>query len=688
MSPPPQYKQYKTALKRMGGRGMARLIRLVERTSTIQTEPADLKARLHAAHPIILACWHGQFMMLVHLNPPGLPVSAMVARHGDAELIGQAMAAFGVDLIRGAGAGGRKKDRGGAYALRAAVNALKGSPGRAPASLVMTADVPPGPARRVGEGIISIARLSGCPIVPVAAASSRFATFKTWSRLTINLPYSRLAFAGGEPIHVPRDAGPDELERLRRELEQSLNAQTKRAYEMAGTDAKSATPPNPASKPVAPGMLLKTYGAAMDAARPLTGHLLDYRQKRGKEDAARLPERRGIASRPRLNGPLFWLHAASVGETNAILPLINRLTEARPDATILLTTTTVTSAAIAQQRLPARALHQFMPLDAPQYANAFLDHWKPDIAIFTESEIWPGLILATSARAIPLVLVNGRMSDRSYKSWKRMPGMSEPLFGRFDLILAQNAKLTRWFRDVGARNVVAAGNLKADSPPPPADALKLAGLRTAIGGRPCLLAASTHEGEDAILAAAHLKLAEKLPGLCTIIAPRHPERGAAIARDLAARGLTCARRSLNQPLEPTTDVYIADTIGELGTLYAACPIAFVGGSLIQRGGQNPLEAVAHGAAVLTGPSTHNFGDEYTALRQAGGVTDVTDADDIAEAVMKLLAGPDARAEMVANAAKAVEGLKGALVRTVAAITPLLPPAAKPEPVTAGLAHAS
>jgi len=437
---------HKISLKRFGGRMMARTISLVARTSTVVTEPADLKAQLRAAHPIILACWHGQFMMLVELNPPDVPVSAMVARHGDAELIGQAMAAFGVELIRGAGAGGRKKDRGGVHALRAAVSALTGAGGKPPASLVMTADVPPGPARRAGEGIITIARLSGCAIIPVAAATSRYTAFKTWSRLTINLPYSKLAFAGGPAIHVPRDADPATVERLRCELEASLNAVTARAYRLAGISADRATPPNPASAAIKPGLLLKTYGALMAAALPLTGPLLNYRERRGKELASRLPERRGVAGVPRPDGVLLWLHAASVGETNAILPLIDRLLTARPDAHVLLTTTTVTSAAIAASRLPPRALHQFVPLDVPRFAAAFLDHWKPNLAVFTESEIWPSLILATHARAIPLVLVNARMSDRSYKSWKCMPQIAAPLFSRFDVILAQNEKLTRWFR--------------------------------------------------------------------------------------------------------------------------------------------------------------------------------------------------------------------------------------------------
>lgn len=666
---------------------MARLIRLVERTCRIVSEPADLKDQLAAAHPIILATWHGQFMMTVHLKPEGVKVAAMVARHGDAELIGEAMAAFGVELIRGAGAGERKKDRGGAQALRAAVTALNGGVGREPASLVMTADVPPGPARRAGEGIITIARMSGRAIVPVAAATTRYKAFKTWSRMTVNLPFGTLAFAAGEPIHVPRDASPETLEALRAELEASLNAATARAYAMAGADPARATPPNPATPPAAPGLLLAAYTAATGAMRPLTGPLLRYRERQGKEDGTRISERRGIAGLPRPAGPLAWIHAASVGETNAILPLIAGLMAARPDLSILLTTTTVTSARIAQQRLPAGAIHQYMPLDAAAYTACFLDHWRPDLAVFTESEIWPGLILATAERAIPLALVNARMSDRSYKSWKRLRAVSEPLFGRFTVILAQNEKLARWFRDCGGRNVAAAGNIKADAPPPPVDRRALDDLRAALVARPRLLAASTHDGEEAIIAQAHMLLAASFPGFCTLIAPRHPDRGAAIAAQLQSLGLTTARRAAGEPLTQETDIYIADTIGELGTLYAACPIAFIGGSLVEHGGQNPLEAIGLGTVALTGPSTRNFRDIYAALAKAGGVVEVKTAADIANETGALQSDSARRAALDANARRALDGMRGALPRTLAALLPLLPPDQAP-PVQAGLLHAS
>lgn len=663
----------KLGFKRAAGRSLARLIRLVARTSELVTEPPDLKADLAAAHPIILATWHGQFMMTCQLKPENTPVAAMVAKHGDAELIGEAMAAFGVELIRGAGAGERRKDRGGAQALRAAVTALNGGVGREPASLVMTADVPPGPARRAGEGIITIARMSGRPIVPVASATSRYKAFKTWSRMTINLPYSKLAIVGGEPIHVPRDADAETLERLRVRVEDELNRVTMRAYELAGADPVRATPPGPQSTVSKPGILLGTYGALMRAAEPFSGRLLAYREAQGKEDAARLHERRGIAGAPRPEGALVWVHAASVGEMNAVLPVIDAILAARADANVLLTTTTLTSAAIAEQRLPPRALHQFVPLDTPGYAARFLDHWKPDLAIFTESEIWPSLILGTAARNIPLALVNGRMSPRSYKRWKSMPGLSEPLFGRFKVILSQNEKLARWFRDVGGRVVMPVGNLKADAPPPPADAVKLGQLKLALSGRACMLAASTHDGEEAIIAAAHRDIAVRFPGFCTVVAPRHPERGVTLARDLTAQGFKVAQRSLDEPLAADTDIYIADTIGELGTLYTACPIAFVGGSLVERGGQNPLEAIGLGAALLTGPSTHNFRDEYAALFKAGGVIEVKSAYEIAAAVVRLIEQPAEQLRLTGQAVRALDALKGALGRSLEVLLPLLPP---------------
>jgi 3-deoxy-D-manno-octulosonic-acid transferase len=642
----------------------------VKRTSQAVYEPPDALARLASDHPLIVATWHGQFMMTSGFRPsPETKVAAMVARHGDAELIGAAMARFGVELIRGAGAGGRRKDRGGAYALRQAVRYLKDG-----YSIVMTADVPPGPARRAGIGIVMMARLSGRPIVPCAAATSRFRSLNTWSRMTINLPGSKLAYVAGDPIWVPSDAGEAELEFARVQLERALNAVTARAYEIAGADLSRASPHSldPAAPPPAPDFRLKVYRTAMSMLRPFAPLILKVRERSGKEDALRRGERLGLATIARPQGVLCWVHAASVGETNAVLPVIEALGAARPDLNFLLTTGTVTSAGLAERRLGPRAVHQYVPLDAPEYAARFLDHWQPDLAVFTESEIWPSLILETSARNIPIALVNGRLSQRSRRRWQRNKAMAVPLFSRFNIVLAQNDRLAAGFSALGARNVHSVGNLKIDAPPPPVDLNELERLKVALGDRPVFAAASTHEGEEETIAAAHRALTRQFENLCTIIAPRHPERGTALAETLKNLGFSVAQRSLGAVPGPRTDIYIADTIGELGTLYALAPVAFIGGSLIDRGGQNPIEAVRHGVAVLTGPHWQNFRDAYRTLLRHDGVIEVKSSADVAAAVSKLFDSPSELQRMRSGATQALGTLSGALDKTVDALLRYLP----------------
>jgi len=291
--------------------------------------------------------------------------------------------------------------------------------------------------------------------------------------------------------------------------------------------------------------------------------------------------------------------------------------------------------------------------------------------VFTESEIWPSLIMATSARGIPLALVNARLSHRSRRRWQRHSGMAQPLFNRFDLVLAQNDRLAVGFSTLGARNVVPVGNLKIDAPPPPVDLSELERLKDALRNRPVFLAASTHEGEEEIVADAHRQLARNFEGLCTIIAPRHPERGTAIAERLKDLGFTVAQRSLGAVLGERTEIYIADTIGELGTLYALSPLAFIGGSLVERGGQNPIEAVRHGACVLTGPYVHNFRDAYASLFREGGAIEVRSSDDIARQVTMLHSDRIAAKRMRAGADRALQSLGGALAKTLGAIQPLL-----------------
>jgi 3-deoxy-D-manno-octulosonic-acid transferase len=659
----------KTTVMRLGGRMLAGLIKHVVKSSHLVYEPADLRSRLRETHPCIIASWHGQFMMLAHLHPGDIKVAAMVAKHGDAELIGEAMLRLNTGLIRGAGAGERKRDRGGAQALRAAVQALKDD-----TSLVMTADIPPGPARIAGVGIIMIARLSGCPIVPVACATKRFLSFDTWSRMTVNLPYSKLVFVGGDPISVPRDADAGMLEAKRLELETALNAATVKAYALAGADISRATPLDQlaAQSPPSPGLGLKIYRTALSAMRPAAPLLLTMRERRGKENPRRRGERLGQAQRPRPLGPLVWVHAASVGETNAVLPLIDSILAHNDQSHVLLTTGTVTSADLAESRLPTRAFHQYVPLDVPIFAARFLDHWRPDTAIFTESDLWPNIVLATAERKIPLALVNARMSPRSMKRWRSNARFGRPMFSRFSVILSQNKRITKTLKWLGAPNVITSGNLKIDAPPPPVDVTALDALRSAIGTRPVFLAASTHEGEDAMIAAAHKLMRRNLPDLLTIIVPRHPERGLALSTLLNSQGHRATRRSERALPDSSTDIYIADTIGELGTLYALAPVAFIGGSLIPHGGQNPIEAVRHGTCVLSGPHNHNFRDAYLALREANACVIVSTADEIARSAELILSNA-AEAQRIQNSAnEALDQLSGALAITMTALQPILP----------------
>jgi 3-deoxy-D-manno-octulosonic-acid transferase len=638
-------------------------IRLVYATSTVKREPADTDAKLFDQHPQILAMWHGQFMLLPNLKPKRpADVRAMVSRHGDAELIGDVLRRFGMDLIRGAGAGKRKRNRGGATAMRESLRALE-----AGATVAMTADVPPGPARRAGTGIATLSAKSGRPVVPFAIATSRSVKLSTWSAFTINLPFSTLAIVIGDPVPAPRSEDPAEIEEGRRAIEQALAETTTRAYALAG-DADPLSPEEKAK----PGTALKTYRLATRLAAPVAPLLLAWRTRKGKEERDRHPERYGIASTPRPEGFLVWFHAASVGETNAALPLIAHIAKERPDIRILLTTATVTSARHARARLPEGAIHQYVPLDRTSYLKRFLDHWRPNLAVLVESEVWPNLVLETKATGIPLLLINARMSGASYKRWRRRPGMSRPIFSAFDLVLAQNDRLAEQIAQLGAPKSYAAGNLKADAPPPPVDPAAKADLSAAFWGRPVWLAASTHPGEDEIVGAAHAKIKEVLPGIATIIVPRHPERGAAIAEALRARGLKVTLRSHGGGIDANTDVYVADTIGELGLFYALAPAAFVGGSLVKHGGQNPVEAIKLGAAVLAGPHVHNFREMYADLLKAGGAETVEDADSLADAVLDLLQNEVARKELHARAEACVAAMTGAMPKTLEAIEAYLP----------------
>lgn len=377
---------------------------------------------------------------------------------------------------------------------------------------------------------------------------------------------------------------------------------------------------------------------------------LQKRLARGKEDPDRLPERLGQYTKPRPDGPLIWIHAASVGESQSVLELARRILSARPELHCMITTGTVTSARALEGQLPDRMFHQFIPLDTIDAVEGFLTHWQPDLAIWTESELWPALLLHTRKHDIPMLLVNARMSEKSYKRWRMFSGTASSLLNLFDKALVQNTETAKFLQNLGMKSdrIVVAGSLKEGASPLPHNEIERKALAHMIAGRMVWLAASTHEGEEAACMAAHRHACRSFPELLLILAPRHPERGDEIAAMLRADGLVVAQRSKGQDIENRTDVYLADTIGEMGLWFRLAPVSFMGGSLSETGGHNPFEPATLGSAILYGPHVFNFTDAYADLASAKAAIAVTDAEDLA-AKLETTLSPE-RAAALATAA--------------------------------------
>ena len=407
--------------------------------------------------------------------------------------------------------------------------------------------------------------------------------------------------------------------------------------------------------------------------------LARWRARLGKEDPLRLNERYGRAGLPRQPGPLCWFHAASVGESLSVLPLIQRIHHEFPETAQLLTTTTVTSAKLIAKKLPPLAVHQFAPFDTPLWTRRFLRHWRPNIGILVESEIWPGILTQAKADGTTLVLVNGRISKRAAAAWLRAPPLAKHIFGLFDNVLAQSPEDETRLHRLGAHNASYHGNLRFSAPRLSADTATLQGERKRFGGRRIWLAASTHEGEEEILGRAHKSLSLRCPRLLTIIVPRHPSRGPVIMERLTDLGLRVARRSLDQPVTSETDIYLADTFGELGVWFRLVSIVFIGGSLVPAGGHNPIEAARLDCAILSGPHMENQAVPTERLRAASALFVVRSEATLAEAVFGLLDDDNRRESAVAAAAQCAETEAGTLDRIFAALRPMLVKALRRDP---------
>jgi 3-deoxy-D-manno-octulosonic-acid transferase len=415
---------------------------------------------------------------------------------------------------------------------------------------------------------------------------------------------------------------------------------------------------------------LRLYALAAGLLAPLAPGILAARARRGREDAARIPERLGRAASPRPAGRLAWLHGASVGEGLSLLPLVARLRRSRPDASVLVTTGTRTSALLMAERLPAGAIHQYAPVDTPGAAARFLDHWRPDLGVFVESELWPNLILGAQARGTRLALVSARLSPGSARGWARAPGAARAVLGAFDPLLARDAAAARVFGDLGLK-VDGEADLKLGAEPLPADPAQAAALQRIFAGRSVILAASTHEGEERLIARRFAALGAPDRGAILIIAPRHPDRAGAVAAELETLGLCVARRSLGAA-PGAVPVYLADTLGELGLWFRLAHLALIGGSFVPGpGGHNPLEPARLGCPAASGALATNW-PIYADMASRGACLVLRDEADLDDALRAVLEEPNAFRALGERGRRFAQASDTAIEATAARLIDLLP----------------
>jgi len=423
---------------------------------------------------------------------------------------------------------------------------------------------------------------------------------------------------------------------------------------------------------VSPALIV--YRLLTRLLEPLAPRLLDARAKQGKEDPVRVDERLGLTTVARPAGDLVWLHGVSVGETLSLLPVVERIRRQRPDLAILVTSGTLTSAQLLAQRLPAGVIHQFAPVDAPGAVAAFLDHWQPSLAVFVESELWPNLILEARRRGVKLVLASARITEKTVEGWRRFPSAVRQILCAFDRILPQDETSAARLHSLGAR-IDGHVNLKLSGEAPPHDAAAFTRLSAAIGDRPVVVAASTHDGEEIAIVRALDKLADRL---CLILVPRHPARSADIATALTRDGYRFARRSQGHEPDRDTDLYLADTLGEMGLFLRLADVVVMGGSFSAAlekppvGGHNPLEPARLGKPAVTGPDMSNWATVTDALVEAGGLAIVQAPWDLPAVLAPLLANTDAARVMGERGRRAATEAGSGLDRLWETLAPLLP----------------
>lgn len=377
---------------------------------------------------------------------------------------------------------------------------------------------------------------------------------------------------------------------------------------------------------------LSLYRLGTRLLEPVAPWLVERRLKSGKERPERIGERFGMTQATRPGGALIWMHGASVGECRLLLDVFSALRKRRPDLHALMTSQTLTSADMIGSSGASNVIHQMAPVDGPNAVERFLKHWQPDAAVFAEGEIWPNMLGGLKAQDVPAALVNARMTEKTLSSWKRRPSAAKEVFSAFSFIGAADQATADGLLEATGRKIGVVGNLKSAAAVDGPSATDVAKFRTAIHGRPILLAASTHSGEDEFALDAFVEVRTRAMGVLMIVVPRHPDRGRAVAEVMRGRGMTTQQWSKDTtPPGVGVDVLVADTMGELLFWYAAADAVYLGGATVEGvGGHNPVEPAQLGKRVFTGPYGFNFRETFEALEKADALKIGTTSDELAD----------------------------------------------------------
>ena len=591
----------------------------------------EFKKVIEENHGVIMVSWHGRALMLPYLgrNMPR-PVKALVSPHADGAIIGKILRRYDIYPIDGS------SDRRAVGAAKQITDELKSG-----TSVTLISDGPRGPRMRLNKSVIYFASKTGKPIVGMTYSSKGAKVLNSWDAMLMPKFFKEGVVKCTKPMFVPENVDENEVEKLRKQMEDELNSLTFAADEACGLPKilpmDTIKPRQKRNWGAKRFIYIRIYQFLMWALFPiLRATYIKKRQKNGKEPVERFNERLGNYTHRRPKGKLYWFHGASVGEAISMLPLIDKLLNEDKDLHIMVTTGTLTSAEIMAKRLPERAFHQFIPFDVPKFARSLLAHFKPDAVFWFESELWPSLLFEIKKQRIPLILVNGRISDKSFKTWNYVKPISRELLSCFTLLLGQSEQDKMRMQMLSSIPVTCLGNIKYAGMPLPVDENALQELKSAVNGRQVFLISSTHHDEEAQLAVELPRLQAVVKDILVIVVPRHPNRGGEITEMFIEKGFKTEQRSAGGVIGKDTEVYVADTIGEMGLWYKLAEVSFIGGSLIPHGGQNFIEPARDKNAVILGPYMHNFTDMTARAKEANALVQVESAKEVIDNVIAFM----------------------------------------------------